>query len=72
MWHRHRALLILSAILALLASRQAGGQAINGNASSFRSSGSSSGSDLVLNDNGYVGTFFTLNAPAEVTFQVNA
>jgi GH35 family endo-1,4-beta-xylanase len=63
---------ILGAILAFLAGQQALGQTINGNALSFRSNGSSAGSDWVLNENGYVGTFFTLDAPGSVTFRVNA
>jgi endo-1,4-beta-xylanase len=71
MRHRFRAR-ILGTILAILAGQQASGQAINGNSLSFRSNGSSAGSDWVLNENGYVGTFFTLDAPGSVTFGVNA
>jgi hypothetical protein len=48
------------------------GQTINCSGLSYRSSGGSSGTDWVLNENGYIGTFFTLDAPGAVTLSVNA
>jgi len=44
---------------------------INGSSFSHRSSGSGTG-NWTLSENGYVGTYFTLNAPGQVTFNVSA
>lgn len=45
---------------------------LNGNALALRSIGSASGSDWVLSENGYVGSYITLAAAAEVTIGVQA
>lgn len=62
----------LVCLFAQLIAPQAFGQPIDGEDLSFRSSGDDSGNDWVLDENGYVGTFFTLDAPGEVTLTVNA
>jgi endo-1,4-beta-xylanase len=59
-------------LIALSFSFRASGQSINGSSLSYRSSGDNSGTDWVLDENGYVGTFFTLAAPGTVTLSVNA
>ena len=47
--------------------------AINGSSMAYRSSGSNpSGSDWLLNENGYVGTYITLPTAGNVTLSVNA
>lgn len=43
-----------------------------GSSLSHRSTGSSSGSDWILDRNGYVGTYITLDEPGSVTVNVNA
>jgi endo-1,4-beta-xylanase len=63
---------LLACLLALVCAPSAFGQTIDGSSLSFRSSGDDSGADWVLNENGYVGTFFTLEAPGAVTLKVNA
>jgi len=61
------------ATVFLLAAAQAVcGQSYSGAAISHRSSGNSSGSNWTLSENGYVGTYFTLDSPGQVTLTVNA
>ncbi len=47
------------------------GQSISGSSLSHRSSGSGAG-NWTLNENGYVGTYFSLAAPGSVTLNVDA
>jgi GH35 family endo-1,4-beta-xylanase len=44
----------------------------NGSSLSLRSGGTTSGSDVTLSDNGYVGTYITLSNPGPVTLTVDA
>jgi endo-1,4-beta-xylanase len=50
----------------------AAAQSINGSALALRSSGTAGGSNWTLNNNGYVGTYVTLDSPADVTISVQA
>lgn len=60
-------------IMGLLAAATAvSGQTFSGAALSHRSSGAGAGANWTLNENGYVGTYFTLAAPGPVTLTVNA
>jgi GH35 family endo-1,4-beta-xylanase len=45
---------------------------LNGSALALRSSGDASGTDWVLSENGYVGSYITLAAPGDVTIAVEA
>lgn len=45
---------------------------LTGNSLALRSSGAASGTDWTLSENGYVGSYITLAAPAEVTIAVQA
>jgi endo-1,4-beta-xylanase len=47
-------------------------QSINGSALALRSSGTAGGGNWTLNNNGYVGSYITLDAPADVTISVQA
>ena len=49
-------------------------QTINGNTAlcAFRSSGSASGTDWTLNQDGYVGTYLKLDQPGDVTITAQA
>jgi endo-1,4-beta-xylanase len=58
--------------LALCALLPAHCLAVNGNALALRSSGSAQGSNWVLSNNGYVGTYVTLASAGNVTVSVNA
>lgn len=62
---------LLAAIWLLMATSYAAAQTFSGSALSHRSSGSGAG-NLTLSENGYVGTYFTLNEPGQVTLSVNA
>lgn len=62
-------LLMLTVVLA--ASIVTPSWAINGDAMALNSGGTS-GSNAVLNDNGYVGTYINLASPGDVTVTVNA
>lgn len=64
-------LVCLSTWMLLAFASTAVSQTITGSNLSFRSSGSGS-SSWTLNENGYVGTYFSLAAPASVTLTVNA
>jgi endo-1,4-beta-xylanase len=62
----------IAAILCLCHLSSASAQTINGNSLAFRSSGTSSGTDWTLNENGYVGTYVKLNAPGDLTVTAQA
>jgi GH35 family endo-1,4-beta-xylanase len=47
-------------------------QTITGTGMAFRSSGAASGSDWMLSENGYVGTYIKLDAPGDVTVTAQA
>jgi hypothetical protein len=71
MEHRWRQLLILAILLASGDSTSA--QAVvNGSALALRSNGSAQGGAWTLNNNGYVGTYVTLDAPGGVTVSIQA
>lgn len=55
-----------------LAAAVATAQTFSASALSHRSSGVLGGSTVTLSENGYVGTYFTLNAPGQVTLTVSA
>lgn len=61
----------MSLLLAGVIGRASGQTTITGSSLSHRSSGSGSG-NWTLTDNGYVGTYFTLASPGQVTLTVNA
>ena len=61
----------LACLLGLTFAPEAFGQTIAGSNLSHRSSGSGSG-NWTLSENGYVGTYFTLAAPGEVTLTASA
>lgn len=63
--------LIVAAVLAIAGVPQ-NAHAVTGSALALRSSGASQTGSWVLNDNGYVGTYVTLAAPADVTVTVQA
>jgi GH35 family endo-1,4-beta-xylanase len=68
-----RRIILLScgaASLALVAPLRA--QSISGAAAALRTGGSTSGTAYTLTENGYVGTYLTLAAPATVNFSVSA
>ena len=68
---RQRSCFVLAPLALACRFRRLGGQTIGGSSLSHRSSGSGAG-NWTLNENGYVGTYFTLAAPGSVTLTVNA
>lgn len=63
----------VSLFLLAVATRQlADGATLNGNSFALKSNGQPSGSSYVLDRNGYVGTYITLAAPANVKIDVSA
>src|SRR3954467_5867530 len=58
-------------VAAVAIASSAAAQTITGSNLSFRSSGSGTG-NWTLNENGYVGTYFSIAAPGSVTLTVNA
>jgi endo-1,4-beta-xylanase len=63
--------LLVAAVLAIAGASQ-NAHAVTGASLALRSSGASQSNSWVLNDNGYVGTYVTLAAPADVTVTVQA
>ncbi len=63
---------LVACLFGLIAASAARGQSINGSSLSYRSSGDNSGTDWVLDENGYVGTFFTLASQGSVTLSASA
>src|SRR5690242_6821907 len=61
----------LGLLLATWLSLSSPAQTISGSSLSYRSTGSGAG-NWTLSDNGYVGSYFTLAAPGQVTLNVNA
>ena len=69
---RHRRWLYVFAVSFLGLTSAAEAQTINGTSLAFRSSGTASGSDWTLSENGYVGTYVTLAAPGDLTVSAQA
>jgi GH35 family endo-1,4-beta-xylanase len=62
------ALLALCSVAAFVPAQNT----VNGNSFALRSSGAAAGMDWVLSNNGYVGTYLTLEAAGPVTLTINA
>jgi GH35 family endo-1,4-beta-xylanase len=71
-FHSPKQVLIALAAAILGAATASRALAITGAGLALRSSGASQSSSWVLDDNGYVGTYITLDAPGDVTVTVQA
>ena len=69
---RRRLRALAGSVVTLALGAHASAQSIPGSGAAFRTTGTSAGSTYTLTENGYVGTYLTLAAPATVNFSLSA